>query len=88
MLQSLINRWNTVARHRQACVFAMGAIALLARVSLLPLYPVPTASVHDEFSYLLAGETFAAGRLTNPTPPLWVHFETFHELMRPTYMSM
>jgi hypothetical protein len=88
LFQSLIERWNAIARHRKACVFAIGAIALLVRVSLLPLYPVPVASVHDEFSYLLAGETFAAGRLTNPTPPLWVHFETFHELMRPTYMSM
>jgi hypothetical protein len=35
----------------------------------------------------LASETFAHGRLTNPTPPQWHHFEAFHVLMQPTYMS-
>src|SRR5258708_7076127 len=39
-------------------------------------------------TYLLAAETFAEGRLTNPTPAMWTHFETFHELMEPTYMSV
>ncbi|HET9100056.1 MAG TPA: hypothetical protein VFN62_06665, partial [Acidobacteriaceae bacterium] len=69
-------------------VAVVGASAFLLRLAILPLCPIPHPFVHDDFSFMLAADTFASGRLTNPTPAMWVHFETIHETMKPTYMSM
>jgi hypothetical protein len=62
-------------------------LAILIRLAILPISPKPEPKVMDEFSYILAGETFAMGRMTNPSHPLWRYFDTYHINLRPTYQS-
>ena len=85
-VRRFIKRLTDGSNPTRAVVF-VGLLAFVGSAAIGFLRGIPQPENHDEFSYLLAADTFAHGRLTNPTHPMWVHFETMHVIHQPSYMS-
>jgi hypothetical protein len=78
---------SRLARKKSLAIIWVTAAGIFLRVAMLPQVPVPNPEFHDEFSYLLAADTFAHGRLTNPPHPMRIYFDTMHVNQLPAYMS-
>lgn len=84
-LESLCSQF---AKRRHLALLTLFFAVILIRLAAFPLLHVPVPGIHDEYSYLLAADTFTHGRLANPPHPMWLSFETFHVNWFPTYSSI
>src|SRR5947199_9282648 len=67
LFTELERRLAVFSQRRTGSAILAGTFALLLRVAVLPIEPIPQPTIPDEFSFLLMSDTFAHGSLPNST---------------------
>src|SRR5256886_8624878 len=81
------SRLSRLAERTTLVMVAVFFIVLGVRIAVLPRLHVPVPGIHDEYSYLLLGDTLAGARLAHPPHPRWISCESFHVNWFPAYAS-
>src|SRR5438552_13847363 len=68
--------FGKLARMRKTSALVCGLAPLVLRAAILLVSPIPLPFIQDEFSYLLAVDTFLHGRMTNPPHSMGINFDT------------
>ena len=80
--------FRRLAARTYPCMVALFILPIALRLALLPHFPIPTPTGSDDFSHLLAADTFSHFRLANPTHPFHQFFEAIYVMQAPSYSSM
>lgn len=80
-------RLITLSKRPWLCALIIFILPIAGRLLLLPVYDAPVPFIHDEYAYLLQGDTMASGRLSNPPLPFAKQFETIYIFATPTYSA-
>src|SRR5438477_10582700 len=74
--QKFVSWLSALAHHKTLSWVGLGVPVLVVRAALVLIWPIPKASIYDEFIYPLQAYTFTHVRLTHLAHPLWHSFES------------